>query len=184
MLDCDNPFWKFSLAVYAAPGVAAECLTLQSRLNIDVNLLLFVAWLGRAHGIALAADQLTAIDADIQVWRDTVVRPLRAIRQDIKPLPAMADPAVQDLRAQIARAELRAEQIEQAMLFAWSQARSGTLAKDARATSIADAVHHNVAALLSRNLASTGLTDAEPPQAGRIIAEAIAYRSADGHGVS
>jgi uncharacterized protein (TIGR02444 family) len=48
VLECDNPFWNFSLAVYAAPDVAAECLALQSALNIDANSLLFCAWLGRA----------------------------------------------------------------------------------------------------------------------------------------
>jgi uncharacterized protein (TIGR02444 family) len=46
MLDTGNPFWRFSLAVYKAPGVAAECLALQETLGNDVKVLLFCAFLG------------------------------------------------------------------------------------------------------------------------------------------
>jgi uncharacterized protein (TIGR02444 family) len=45
----DNDFWRFSLSVYAAPGVADECLALQDTRGVDVNLLLFCAWLGGAR---------------------------------------------------------------------------------------------------------------------------------------
>jgi uncharacterized protein (TIGR02444 family) len=38
-----NAFWDFSLKVYAAAGVADECILLQDRFGIDVNLLLFCA---------------------------------------------------------------------------------------------------------------------------------------------
>ena len=84
MPRCDSPFWKFSLAVYAAPGVAAECLALQSELNIDVNSLLFCAWLGAAKTILLGDRNLAAIDASVRQWHETVVRPLRAVRQKIR----------------------------------------------------------------------------------------------------
>jgi hypothetical protein len=36
----DNPFWDFSLALYAKEGVADACLLLQDKLGYDVNLLL------------------------------------------------------------------------------------------------------------------------------------------------
>lgn len=48
-LQRENEFWQFSLAVYAAPGVEAECLALQEALGIDVNLLLFFVWLGASR---------------------------------------------------------------------------------------------------------------------------------------
>jgi uncharacterized protein (TIGR02444 family) len=97
VLECDNPFWNFSLAVYATPGVAAECLALQSALNIDVNSLLFCAWLGSAKN-TLAEKNLAAIDAHVRNWRDTVVRPLQAVWHDIKTMPEMDHDAVKDLR--------------------------------------------------------------------------------------
>lgn len=172
MLDCDNPFWNFSLAIYGAPGVASECLALQSELNIDVNILLYVAWLGSAHKIKLTDENMMHADASVRRWRDMVVRPLRAVRQGIKVLPDMADDAVKDFRSEIARAELRAEQIEQAMLFK----QAGELVDTETATTIAEAVHHNVTALLKRNMLTAGTAGEEPPKAARLIAEAIAYR--------
>ena len=42
----ETPFWQFSGAVYAHPGVAEACLDLQDRHGLDVNLLLFCAWAG------------------------------------------------------------------------------------------------------------------------------------------
>ena len=39
-------FWSFSLKVYAAPDVGDECISLQDGYGIDVNLLLFAAFLG------------------------------------------------------------------------------------------------------------------------------------------
>ena len=53
-MPLDNAFWKFSLAVYAAPGVPEECLAVQERYGVDVNVLLFCAWL--AFGAQSRAD--------------------------------------------------------------------------------------------------------------------------------
>ena len=116
MLECDNPFWRFSLAVYAAPGVADECLALQDAQGIDVNVLLFAAWLG-SRRVVVTEEHLAAIEAAVGPGREQIVRPLRAVRRDIK---ARADAAQQDiaaLREAAAALELRAEQIEQAMLW-------------------------------------------------------------------
>jgi uncharacterized protein (TIGR02444 family) len=33
-----NPFWEFSLAFYAEPGVAPACLAMQDLEGVDVNL--------------------------------------------------------------------------------------------------------------------------------------------------
>jgi len=174
MPDYDNPFWQFSLAIYAAPDVAGECLALQDTLNIDVNILLFVAWLGHAHKVKLTADNLLTVEAKVRRWRDTVVRPLRATRRGIEPLPEMADAAVNLLRSDLARSELRAEQIEQAMLFELTD----ELIDGADTTAIAVAVHDNVSAVLQQAELGAGTAVGEPPKASRLMAEAIAYRPA------
>jgi hypothetical protein len=67
-------------------------------------------------------------------------------------MPPMTEAAVQILRADIAKRELRAEQIEQAMLFDLAAGFD----QGAAALSTADAVRHNVAALLQRNIPSAG----------------------------
>ena len=115
-MQCDNPFWRFSLAVHGAPGVDAECLALQDTHGIDVDVLLFCVWVG-ARGTLLTDDELAAIEALVQPWRDAAIAPLRAARRGIKTLPQAADDDVAALRKDVAALELRAEQIEHAMLY-------------------------------------------------------------------
>lgn len=113
-LPRDNAFWQFSLAVYGAPGVATECLVLQDTLGIDVNLLLFVAWLGQKRRIALSESDIARVEGIVQPWHLQAVRPLRAIRRDLKAFPT-ADREL--FRNRVKALEIEAEQIEQALLF-------------------------------------------------------------------
>ena len=71
-----NPFWTFSLAVYAEPGVQAECLDLQDQDGIDVNMLLFCAWLGACRHVLLTA-------ADLERAAERVTRGFRRVARDI-----------------------------------------------------------------------------------------------------
>jgi|SRR6185437_619314 len=112
-LELDNPFWRFSLAVYAADGVEDECLALQQELNIDVNLLLFSVWVGAERGINITQDDIRSADATVESWRKRVVRPLREVRQALKKTRADRD----DFRRKVKAIELEAEQIEQAKLY-------------------------------------------------------------------
>jgi uncharacterized protein (TIGR02444 family) len=111
-----NDFWRFSLAVYGRPGVAQECLGLQDKLGLNINLLLFCAWLG-CRGIALAREDLEGASRSIASWHDHVVRPLRGVRRQMK----LHHEDVSALRAQVQRVEVEAEQVEQAMLFEYAQ---------------------------------------------------------------
>lgn len=107
----DNPFWQFSLNRYARRGVAAACLALQDRAEIDVNLLLFAFWLG--HGGYRLADYPDAM-RPVVAWHEAVVKPLRHARiARRQPEGAPENP----IRAAIKQVELQAEQIEQALLF-------------------------------------------------------------------
>jgi uncharacterized protein (TIGR02444 family) len=169
MLTFNSPFWQFSLSVYAVPAVAIECLDLQRRFDIDINVLLFCAWVGNAHKFSMSAERLAEMEASVAVWHEKIVRPLRAARQNLKPMPAMSDSAVATLRTDIAKNELRAEEIEQAMLFALAD----TFAKTDVTTSIAEAIRHNVSAFLHR-VAPPG---ANPSVPERLIAQAIAYKA-------
>src|SRR5262245_39037954 len=141
----DNAFWRFSLDVYAAPGVQAECLALQETHDIDVNLLLFCAWAGAETRQRLARPDLERLGDAVRAWRETVVKPLRSARRAIK-AAALQDPAAHELRKRIAAAELEAERIEQAMLFAL--APRGGCASDAGETDASVLVRANIALLL------------------------------------
>lgn len=118
--DRDNAFWRFSLAVYAAPGVADECLALQESHDIDVNVLLFCAWLACARKIALTVEDIVGIGAVVGPWHEGAVKPLRNVRRNMKIVP---DADVAALRTRVKAAELDAEQYEQAMLFAYAETR-------------------------------------------------------------
>ena len=114
----ENPLWEFSLVIYAEPGVQEECLTLQERLGLDVNLLLFCAYAGGIEGVRLSAEDLDAAEGVIGGWHREVVRPLRAARRALK---TWGVEDAQALRSRVKADELKAEQIEQALLWAWSR---------------------------------------------------------------
>src|SRR5262245_30913367 len=126
-----NDFWQFSLAVYGQPGVAGECLGLQDKFGLNINLLLFCAWLGR-RGIVLTREHLEGASHSIASWHDHVVRPLRGVRRQMK----LHHEEVSALRAQVQRVEIEAEQIEQAMLFDYARSITFRSGNDAVARNV------------------------------------------------
>jgi uncharacterized protein (TIGR02444 family) len=162
----DSPFWAFSLAVYAGDGVAEECLGLQERLGLDVNLLLLAAYMGTVEGARFAPRDVASAHAAIIEWHTEIVRPMRAARRALKAPATTTDdplqPAAATLRLQVKRAELEAEKIEQAMLWQWSRAHRHDLQHDGGA----------LAANLREVLALAGDADAPTPH---LIEASIAY---------
>jgi uncharacterized protein (TIGR02444 family) len=98
--------WSFSLALYGRPGVAPACLRCQDEAGADVNLVLFLLWQARV-GVRFAADEVAAIDRNVQPWRDQVVQPLRAVR------PYLMGRDADGLRQTVKAAEQDAERLEQ-----------------------------------------------------------------------
>jgi len=121
-----SKFWGFSLAVYGAQGVEPECLSLQDRFGLDINLLLLCAFLGATHGVALNAGDIAAVRAEIASWHDDIVKSLRAARRRLKtielPDARIAEAAAQ-LRSRVKAAELESEYVEQLLLERWAEAR-------------------------------------------------------------
>ena len=145
-LALDNPLWAFSLAVYPEPGVSEECIALQDERGIYVNVLLLCAYVGRMRGVMLLADDLKAASAAIDGWQSGVIRPLREARRALK---VVENEPAQRLRGNVKKDELLAEQIEQALLWAWcEQHLAGRTAGDRGA-----ALAANIAAMLGGPLA-------------------------------
>lgn len=118
-MSSQNSFWDFSLAVYRIPGVAAACLRLQDEAGVDVNLLLYVCWLGTVRDRPLDEAALRDALAQTDAWRDRVVRPLREVRRWMKGrTEGLPSGAVESLRSDVKRIELAAERLQQDMLFA------------------------------------------------------------------
>ncbi|HXP31208.1 MAG TPA: TIGR02444 family protein [Stellaceae bacterium] len=86
MTEAAKEFWRFSLALYAEPGVAPACLELQDSHGCDVILALYCCWLGASGRGRLDAAAIAAADAALSPWRQRVVKSLRAARREIKAL--------------------------------------------------------------------------------------------------
>jgi uncharacterized protein (TIGR02444 family) len=116
----ENPFWNFSLEIYARTGVAEACLALQNEFGVDVNMVLYCVWLadqGRALDDAAAGDCI-AITHPWQTRMVSIIRELgRACRNDSLLAP---EAFRESIRRELARVELHAERIEQELLLAFS----------------------------------------------------------------
>lgn len=163
MLQLENPFWTFSLNVYARPGVAQECLVLQGQYGIDVNAMLFCAWAGAGRKVVLAEPHVAALIGQVAQWQERVVLPMRTVRSALKEMVELGEP-VPALRKDVAAAELKAEQIEQAMLFA----DAATLLQGAAAARAEEAVPANLNSFLRQHGAAAG-------GAERLAAAALAF---------
>jgi uncharacterized protein (TIGR02444 family) len=98
-------FWRFSLALYARPGVADALIALQDRAGLDVNLILFGLWVGARHGHELGTEGFAAA-AEAVAELNGAVRHIRALRRRLRDA---ADSDAQRLRRALLRLELAAE---------------------------------------------------------------------------
>jgi uncharacterized protein (TIGR02444 family) len=167
LLQCDNPFWTFSLEVYAAPGVAAECLALQRELDVDVNMLLFCAWLGAAHRSVLTAERIGFFESLVRPWHEDAVKPLRGVRDTIKGRTDFVEEDIGALRGRVLSVELGAERIEQALLY---QAFLQDLPAAASHTTAAAAMRANVLTFLQLKARAANRSD--PPLPAALLAAA------------
>jgi uncharacterized protein (TIGR02444 family) len=115
--------WRFSLHLYARPGVEAACLWLQERWGADVNLLLLCCWLerrGRPADLAL----LRRAGRGVAAWRAGAILPLRQVRRRLRRgLPGLPPAWAEPVRRAARAAELRAERVEQRLLARCAAAR-------------------------------------------------------------
>lgn len=102
--------WRFSLAFYRRPGVAAALLALQDGAGLDVYMILFALWLGLSGRGRIDSPALEAADRLVRVLRRDVIEPLRALRRR---LTAAADADIRCLRVKIKEVELDAEKAAQ-----------------------------------------------------------------------
>jgi uncharacterized protein (TIGR02444 family) len=106
-------FKRFALELYRRAGVADACLDLQNRHDLDVNVVLFAAFIGAARRQTLTIADLDLAQRRVNPWHHEVVRPLRQVRQRLKTGPAPApNEATAGLRRKLSQLEIEAELIE------------------------------------------------------------------------
>ncbi len=103
----DGAFAGFALAVYNGDGVSKAAVSLQDRRGVDVNLLLFAAYVSVRSTHVLTSNDIALAQRRTAPWQSEVVAPLRAVRRRLK-----QDPAAAALRATVHDAELAAEMLE------------------------------------------------------------------------
>jgi uncharacterized protein (TIGR02444 family) len=139
-----DALWHFARTVYGRPGVATACLELQDRFDANVVLLLYAAWAGAVHGIALTDADLAQARSTAVPWHTDVVEPLRHVRRRLKFGPAPS-PATAELRARLQALEIDAERLELAALAAVLPTDSDT---DSDTLDYADAAAANLSRLV------------------------------------
>ena len=112
----EHPFWDFSLALYAKPGIAESCLRLQDGPGLDVNLLLYACWTAATGAGRPSADDWRRLVAGTAAWRSQVIEPLRRVRRFLK--DAEASPGGVELRDRVKALELDAEHAAQLAIAA------------------------------------------------------------------
>jgi len=106
-----NPLWDYSLTIYRVDQVATSCLALQDTFDVDINLLLYAAWLADMKR-CLSDSHLDALDARVSEWRDQVVKSLRGLRRQLS-----ACPGATGVRDELKSLELRAEREQQDVMY-------------------------------------------------------------------
>lgn len=104
---------RFALSLYGREGVSAACLTLQEEAGVDVNVLLFAAFMGAGRGLPLDAARAAEARASLAGWHQEIVKALRTVRRRLKTGPSPApDTRTERLRGKIQAIEIEAELIE------------------------------------------------------------------------
>ena len=113
-MQLQNPLWAFALKVYSHSEVEQCCLVLQNDFGMSVNRLLFAGWLALQHkSLNLPALEQSQANA----WQKDMTHPLRALRYQLRPLHKET-PELTKLYQMMRKAELEAEKIELAHLYA------------------------------------------------------------------
>lgn len=75
----NHPFGHFALNLYGRPQVSSLCLQLQDECAVDINLVLWAAWLN-ACGLVLPSGHWGQVCDRVRHWR-WLLKPLRWLRR-------------------------------------------------------------------------------------------------------
>lgn len=108
----NHPFWSFSCQIYTQ--VKQPLLALQERHNINVNVILFCAWVAASNQGLFSKTDMKKLLTHIHTWHERIVVPLRNIRLRIKETDT--NNFIESIRTDISDTELMSEQVEQLLM--------------------------------------------------------------------
>lgn len=119
-IDLNGAIWRFALDFYGRPGVSDACLRLQDEAGVDVVAMILVLYADAKLNRRLGGEEIAALRAGMNDWREQTVLPLRSLRRRLKvAAPGFPRGETEALRGMVKKAELRAEQIQLAMGESW-----------------------------------------------------------------
>ncbi len=107
-----STIWPYVLRLYGVAEFGPAGIALQDEVGADVDILLYLCFLADRSRQA-TSDDVARMDGRLKAWRDNVVKPVRALRRQLKdgiaPIPlAISDP----IRNVVKNIELDAERIQ------------------------------------------------------------------------
>jgi uncharacterized protein (TIGR02444 family) len=109
-----HPFWIFSTKIYRHSTVEKNLIELQNERGLNVNVLLYCCWHSLTDQGVISRSDLRQILINIQPWHERIVLPLRRMRQKLK---SAQKKSLLDIRQDVLKHELAAEQIEQLIML-------------------------------------------------------------------
>lgn len=112
-------FLSISRQLYKLAEVERETLFLQDRYGLNVNILLFCLWHGKAAHDALSPAFFEQVMAALEQWHETVVLPIRRVRRQLKILNTtwITPDERESLRGRVLVAEIAVEEGEQKIIW-------------------------------------------------------------------
>lgn len=106
--------WNYTCNLYGEAEVEAACLSLQNNYSADVNVILFLCWLGSQEIFINNHKNLPSIVEVSRQWQKDIIEPLRHLRKQIG---AMQGLDAKKVKSSLLRSELEAEKSEQLALL-------------------------------------------------------------------
>lgn len=118
-----NPFWNYSLKLYAHEEIKSLCLSLQDSYKANVNIVLWCCWYATEKGLA-SQELIEEILMHNTPWQQHVTCQLRQIRQWLK--NNQSNELVEPYRQQILQLEITSEAFQQQQLYEFSMTQKKT----------------------------------------------------------
>lgn len=109
-----NPFWNYSLQLYADKDIRQLCITLQDCYEANVNIILWCCWYA-SEGGELYDLLLQQVLANNTTWHTHVTRQLRHARQWLNDKEQQEQ--IHSFRQQILQLEIISEAFQQQQLY-------------------------------------------------------------------
>ena len=112
----DDDFWHYALQLYKQPNVSEQCLILQDKYDLNINLVLLCCFLGSTQTTIKKVLPALSNNRLLQDWQSQSTAAIRTVRRRVK--ESFAGVAGQpSFYQQLLAVELSAEKIEQSLML-------------------------------------------------------------------